>query len=151
MCVCMCFLSQIWSLGVVTWQLLTRQAQPYPNVDNDVTCGQNVTRFNQAEFKVHHLCEHPIFRDLSEACKDETTQKLLALTRQCLQYDAWRRPTARDLLSRFAEEPSPSFAGIAPVSGGGVGTLTRAAVVAAAVAPRNTSPPPESHEGRYND
>jgi hypothetical protein len=100
---------QIWSLGVVTWQLLTRESQPYRTVEDDMTCSQIVTRLDQAEYKKHLLCEYPIFRELSEACKDETTQKLLTLTRECLQYDAWRRPTARDLLNRFVELEEPAM------------------------------------------
>ncbi|XP_061187468.1 macrophage-stimulating protein receptor-like [Saccostrea echinata] len=81
--------SDVWSFGVVLWELVTRGNKPYPEVD-----GWDMLRFLKMNRKLPQ----------SEYCPDV----LYALMTRCWDLDPERRPTFTDLIAQLARFTNPS-------------------------------------------
>ncbi|XP_022901274.1 insulin-like receptor isoform X1 [Onthophagus taurus] len=82
--------SDIWSYGVVLWEMATLASQPYQGLSND-----QVLRYVIDS----GIMERP------ENCPD----KLYHLMRQCWKYKYAERPSFLDLVSMLLEDSSPQF------------------------------------------
>ena len=91
------FKADVFSLGVVLWQLLTGQAVPYP----DIPANQNLailTGINSGELDLR--VSLPVAVEWS---------RVVAVVRECLDPDATRRPTAAQALARMHQTTGVMF------------------------------------------